>query len=77
MAWQSVAKWPYPQVRLGNAMNTSTDRHETKEQAVAVARALMERGFGGNGNIFPIEAYAMEIVEPGNARELERQAKPV
>lgn len=58
--WLSVAKWPYPQVRLGNGDNSSSDEHETKEQAIAVIGALEKRGFGGNGNIFPVETYVME-----------------
>lgn len=56
----SVAKWPWPQVRLGNFYNTSTDTHDTLDQALAVIQELKEKGFGGNGNIFPIDTYVME-----------------
>ena len=60
MPYISVAKWPWPKVRLGNFDNTSTDTHDTLDQALAVIRELKENGFGGNGNIFPIETYVME-----------------
>ena len=60
MAWISVAKWPCPQVRLGNGDNSSTDSHGTKEEAISVCRALENEGFGGNGNIFPLETYVIE-----------------
>ena len=59
MSWLSVAKWPYPQVRLSNFDNTSTDRHATKDEALNVIRMLEKEGVGGNGNIFPIETYVM------------------
>jgi hypothetical protein len=57
----SVAKWPYPDVRLGNSSNSSTDTHETKEQALAVIRGLEREGFGGQGRVFPIEVYITEV----------------
>jgi hypothetical protein len=58
--WLSVAKWPYPQVQLGNSDNSSTDRHNTREQAVTVCSMLEEIGFGGDGEIFPIKTYVNE-----------------
>lgn len=61
MTWVSIAKWPYPQVRLGNGDNTSADNHDTKEQAISVIQRLELEGFGGNGMIFPIETYVFEL----------------
>jgi len=55
MTWISEAKWPYPQVNLGNTGNISTDKHETKGHAFDVIEMLQTYGFGGDGEIFPIE----------------------
>ena len=63
MAWASVAKWPYPEVNLMNGDNCSIDRHETKEQALAVIRSLKKDGFGGERELFPIEVHITEIPE--------------
>jgi len=59
--WQSTAKWPYPNVDLGNTDNTSTDKHATEEEALAVCRSLEENGFGGDGRVFPLETRVKEI----------------
>lgn len=59
--WQSVAKWPYPQVRLGNSDNTSTDTHNSKEEALEVIALLKKDGFGGNRNIFPVDVYVQQL----------------
>lgn len=59
MAWKSIAKWPYPEVRLGNTENLSEDTHDTPEMALAVARRLREEGFGGDGKIFPLKVWVI------------------
>jgi hypothetical protein len=58
--WQSVARWPFPEVATGNADNTSVDKHDTREQADAVVCLLKRDGFGGDRKIFPLEAWAIE-----------------
>jgi len=52
--YESWAKWPYPEVQLGNEENISTDEHPSKEHAEAIIKMLKRDGFGGEGKIFPI-----------------------
>lgn len=59
--WKTVAKWPYPEVGLGNEDNMSVDYHRTRAAADAVISRLLTEGFGGDGEIFPIEAYCIEV----------------
>jgi len=54
MKWISEAKWPYPDVKMNNSENTSTDNHETKQHALDVVEMLETYGFGGDGNVFPV-----------------------
>lgn len=54
MSYISTARWPYPQVMLGNDSKTSSDIHETKKQALAAIERLKKEGLGGEGKIFPI-----------------------
>lgn len=67
MKWLSVARWPRPEVRLGTHNNMSTDEHDTEGQARAVVHLLQTRGFGGEGKIFPVEAYVKPANEAVNA----------
>lgn len=62
MAYKSIAKWPHPAVQLGTVSKESEDTHPTKEQADAICRMLREKGFGGDGKIFP-ESTRVEHVE--------------
>jgi len=42
---------------------TTTDTHDTKEQAEAVCRRLESEGLGGERLHFPIKTWVEEIVE--------------
>ena len=60
--YRSVAKWPKDQgINLGNTENESEDTHQTREEAEAIAAMLQQRGFGGDGRIFPIATRIEEI----------------
>lgn len=58
---RSIVTWP-DTVPLGNADNTSTDTHDSKEMALAVVRGIMREGLGGEGKIFPL-AVSVEPVD--------------
>jgi len=57
--YHSNAEWPVDErlPSLKNSDNTTMDKHDTKEQAVAVCRMLEQQGFGGEGIIFPIRTW--------------------
>jgi hypothetical protein len=59
--WQSVAKWPFPEVATWSADNTSVDKHDTEAQAQAVVDRLLAEGFGGDRKIFPISAFVRRL----------------
>lgn len=60
--FRSIARWPKDQgINLGSIDNESDDTHATREEAEAVATMLQQRGFGGDGRIFPIETRIEEI----------------
>ena len=59
--YKSIAKWPYPEVRLGNSENESSDTHSTRQAAESVCKRLLREGFGGDGKIFPISVRVEEI----------------
>lgn len=52
--WKSFAKWPF------NGSTTS-DGHDTKDQAVAVCRMLEKDGWGGEGEYFPSKTWIEKI----------------
>lgn len=54
---KSIAIWP---ASLGLPDNKSEDTHATWDKAASVVRLLKRDGYGGEGKIFPLEAY----VEP-------------
>jgi hypothetical protein len=56
MKYTSNAEWPKT-VSLGNTDNTSSDTHDTHEQAQAVCDWLNLKGFGGNGKVFPLRTW--------------------
>lgn len=58
--WRSVAVWPADS-GLSIDNNTSTDTHDTREQAEGVCKLLRENGFGGDGKIFPVETRVEEV----------------
>lgn len=62
--FKSVAKWPHPQVNLGNSENTSDYSHATLSSARIICQILENDGFGGDGVIFPIETWVED--EDGN-----------
>ena len=61
--WESWARWPHPEVRLGNELNESTDDHATKDEAEGIARRLKVEGFGGERTIFPLETGVRPYVK--------------
>ena len=52
--WKSNAEWPEVP---GLYVKFSDDKHDTEEQAEAVCKMLRERGFGGDGKIFPVRTW--------------------
>jgi hypothetical protein len=54
-AWKSIAVWP-DTIRVGHIVgkNESDDTHRSLEAAEVVCRLLRERGFGGEGKVFPV-----------------------
>lgn len=70
--WYSVAKWPTPEVNLGTWDNTDDDNHGSGEygnrSAEAVVGRLLREGFGGEGKIFPVMAWAelREVKQDGS-----------
>lgn len=54
--FQSWARWPHPEVQLGNTLNESTDEHLSEQAAWAVVQGLRREGFGGEGRVFPLES---------------------
>lgn len=54
----SNAQWPKGTCDSRN--NVSTDTHESREHAQAVCDRLEEKGFGGDGLIFPIKTWVNE-----------------
>ena len=56
--WRSIAIWDYS-LKLQD--NTSTDEHETREQAETVCRMLKRDGLGGQGKHFPLHTRVEEI----------------
>lgn len=56
--YTSIAVWPADAgLCLGNSSNESRDTHPTFGHAAAVCRLLRERGFGGDGVIFPVSTH--------------------
>lgn len=58
MNYISHAIWPKDAgIHLGNEDNESTDTHGSREAAEAVCQMLEDRGFGGDGNVFPVKTW--------------------
>lgn len=57
--FRSVARWP--EGVLGFSDNISTDKHYTREQAIAVCKLLEVEGFGGEGKIFPVKVWVESL----------------
>jgi len=58
VTYTSHAKWPTGVgINLGNTQNESTDTHGDKAAAEAVCQLLHERGFGGDGKVFPLQTW--------------------
>ena len=66
-SWKSFAQWPRPEVQLGNELNESSDTHATEEQAAAVVKLLREKGFGGDGKVFPISTRIEPVFDEAPA----------
>jgi len=55
-AFTSHAQWP--------DKTTSTDQHETREQAQAVLSFLKQNGLGGDGKVFPVATWVTPDEKP-------------
>ncbi len=55
--WTSHAKWPHPEVKLGNTENVSTDEHGSEGEARAICHRLHDRGFGADRKVWPIRTW--------------------
>lgn len=62
----SQAIWP-DTVKLYNQLNESRDSHGSIAAAEAVCQMLRDRGFGGDGRIFPLSTRVIYLV---NGHEL-------
>lgn len=58
--WQSNAEWDPVH---GFPNNTTTDTHDTQEQADAVCRGLKREGLGGERIHFPVRTWSSPITE--------------
>lgn len=64
LPFRSFAKWPKGTVTNGHPSyedDTTYDDHGTREQAQAVCDRLKREGFGGQGKVFPVRAYVLEV----------------
>lgn len=59
MTWTSNAMWPCGTLVGGEQV--TTDTHETKQQAQAVASMLERDGFGGDGEVFPVRTWVAQV----------------
>ncbi len=62
--YRTVAYWPHSEVQLGNTDNSSTDTHETAQEAEAIAHRLRTEGFGGDGLILARQLAAINSPLP-------------
>jgi hypothetical protein len=58
----SQAVWPKEEVKLYNQLNESRDTHGSVTAAEAVCQMLRDRGFGGDGKIFPLSTRVLCLV---------------
>ena len=65
MKYTSNAKWPRMDAYIGNS-DTTSDEHDTREQAQAVCDMLERDGFGGAGKMFPVKTW-VEAKSPNAA----------
>lgn len=63
----SFARWPVGSVPFATPPDWSSDTHETREQAQGVVDLLKKNGLGGEGKIFPIQAWIEPIPVPSLA----------
>lgn len=73
--YQSNALWPQGVCSSMYGDNISSDKHNTREEAEGVCRALKREGFGGGCKHFPIRTWVSGIQDPPqipdtNAEEL-------
>ena len=66
LGFRSCAEWPPGHIYFAERPNTTTDRHDTREQAEAVCEMLQARGLGGERIHFPVKTWIEEIF-PENA----------
>jgi len=59
--YTSNAKWPPEAKCWDSGENTTTDKHNTKEEAQGVCLLLELEGWGGEGKIFPLVTWVTEI----------------
>ena len=63
IAWRSCAQWPDGLLSFAYSdhNNTTTDRHDTKEQAEGVCHLLRRNGLGGERIHFPVRTWTEPI----------------
>jgi len=61
MKYLSCAKWPPGHTYYRN--DTTTDLHDTREQAEAVCKKLEKEGLGGERIHFPLKTWVEEDKE--------------
>jgi len=66
----SCAEWPPGHIYYSDRPNTTTDRHDTREQAEAVCDGLQTHGLGGEKIHFPVRTWVEEVPSATEAKEL-------
>ena len=59
--WESVVQWPKDCYQGMYGDGISTNKHRSKEHALAVCRALEKEGFGCEGKYYPIETWVRKV----------------
>lgn len=72
----SCAEWPPGHIYYSDRPNTTTDRHDTREQAEAVCDRLQTHGLGGEKIHFPVRTWVEEVPSATEAKELVLVAPP-
>ena len=63
--FQSNVLWPKELRGVSMYVDSiSTDTHSTERAAKCVCELIVEKGFGGNREVFPIYAWVSEVKEP-------------
>jgi hypothetical protein len=61
--YKSNAEWIRYELNMGIEHNVTSDCHESEDEAKAVCRLLEEKGFGGEGVVFPVRTWVSPLVD--------------